>query len=609
MPYLISVSIGPVQDFIASARRSRDLWFGSWLLSELSKTVAQKIGKENLIFPAITSDEQLEEESKFNVVNKILAVVPVLDETFDSSLKTALKNRLQKIYMPLFKEIERKLRSVNTTFYRDRAISQINNMFELYWAAIPFDESKDDYKICRERVEILLNARKSTRDFTVVTWADVVPKSSLDGQRESVIDDKRIDDILIQRIFNLRKKERLCGVGILKRLGEKEISQNFASTSHIASLPLLEKLEKSSQNVEAINKYISKLTDLIFEIEDKDLGKVPKYLNHPVFGHYDGHLLFENRLSDLPFEDEAQLIEARQSLKEFMQTAFGKETERPLPYYALLLADGDRMGRVIDKQENPTDHRELSHALSDFAEEEVKKIIEKNKGCLIYSGGDDVLALIPLHTVLDCAKELSTKFFDKLSSNSKFVDDEGNHPTLSVGVAIYHHTEPLQDALETMRRAEKEAKSVKGKNALAIILSKRSGSDTLVKGSWKNDQETEKPFDARLKWFIQLHLDDALPDGVAYELRNLWLRFQDLEYGTVLQNYEKLLKAETIRILKRKKSEGGKKEIDERIFSDLEKLVENTSLSGEKEWTLLNLANEIIVAKDFARAYKQANSQ
>jgi CRISPR-associated protein Cmr2 len=40
MSYLFLVNIGPVQDFIASARRSRDLWYGSWLLSELAKAAA-----------------------------------------------------------------------------------------------------------------------------------------------------------------------------------------------------------------------------------------------------------------------------------------------------------------------------------------------------------------------------------------------------------------------------------------------------------------------------------------------------------------------------------------------------------------------------------------
>jgi CRISPR-associated protein Cmr2 len=41
--HLWIISIGPVQEFIASARRSRDLWFGSWLLSELSKAAALRI--------------------------------------------------------------------------------------------------------------------------------------------------------------------------------------------------------------------------------------------------------------------------------------------------------------------------------------------------------------------------------------------------------------------------------------------------------------------------------------------------------------------------------------------------------------------------------------
>jgi CRISPR-associated endoribonuclease Cas6 len=60
--YLLSISIGPVQDFIASARRSRDLWFGSWLLSQLSKAAALAIAelvlapefKERMAFRALS---------------------------------------------------------------------------------------------------------------------------------------------------------------------------------------------------------------------------------------------------------------------------------------------------------------------------------------------------------------------------------------------------------------------------------------------------------------------------------------------------------------------------------------------------------------------------
>ncbi|HNJ44386.1 MAG TPA: type III-B CRISPR-associated protein Cas10/Cmr2, partial [Acidobacteriota bacterium] len=65
MKHVFVVSIGPVQDFIASARRSRDLWFGSWMLSELAKAAALKIIELNgnrdgcLIFPSPNTINEL----------------------------------------------------------------------------------------------------------------------------------------------------------------------------------------------------------------------------------------------------------------------------------------------------------------------------------------------------------------------------------------------------------------------------------------------------------------------------------------------------------------------------------------------------------------------
>jgi hypothetical protein len=41
--HVLLISLGPVQEFIASARRCRDLWFGSWVLSELAKAAAAGI--------------------------------------------------------------------------------------------------------------------------------------------------------------------------------------------------------------------------------------------------------------------------------------------------------------------------------------------------------------------------------------------------------------------------------------------------------------------------------------------------------------------------------------------------------------------------------------
>ena len=40
MPYLLALSLGPVQEFIAAARKTRDLWFGSELLSGAARAAA-----------------------------------------------------------------------------------------------------------------------------------------------------------------------------------------------------------------------------------------------------------------------------------------------------------------------------------------------------------------------------------------------------------------------------------------------------------------------------------------------------------------------------------------------------------------------------------------
>lgn len=75
MTYLLRIHIVPVQEFITAARRSRDLWFGSWLLSELSKAAAagivdtQPAGLDCLVFPAPEDRDALRPRSPLEAVN------------------------------------------------------------------------------------------------------------------------------------------------------------------------------------------------------------------------------------------------------------------------------------------------------------------------------------------------------------------------------------------------------------------------------------------------------------------------------------------------------------------------------------------------------------
>src|SRR5260370_31178669 len=99
MKYLTAIAIGPVQDFIAAARRCRDLWYGSQLLSELSKAAARSLQEHGatLIFPAPKAKEEPAENSNFTVVNKLLASVDAEDmDALIGEVHQAVKDRLNR---------------------------------------------------------------------------------------------------------------------------------------------------------------------------------------------------------------------------------------------------------------------------------------------------------------------------------------------------------------------------------------------------------------------------------------------------------------------------------------------------------------------------------
>jgi CRISPR-associated protein Cmr2 len=611
------ISLGPVQEFIASARRSRDLWFGSWLLSELSKAAAHKIVSEHdgdldaLVFPkAENMDNLAPNHTDFNVANKIVALVTKPPAEIGRVVQESVLARLRVIRGDAYKGI----RDVpGGRFLRSIAEAQVEDLIEYAWASSPLNDLEDDeeYVKARNLVESLLGARKATRDFNPVLlrphgWADNVPKSSLDGLRESVIHENAYDDMdaaELRHKFDVRKGERLCGVGLLKRHGNRAGDSSFFSTSHVAALPLLQSLTDKA----AVDDYIGQLSGLLVEIERRELykvlGKVPIRAAkepHPAFGRYDGQLLFEEKLSDW-FKDNA-LERAKEALAEFCKRALGGK--RPNPYYALLLADGDRMGKAIDAQRSVKDHRALSSCLAAFAGG-VSRIVEtEHKGSLVYAGGDDVLAFVPLHSALPCARQLAEEFSARLS---KFKVKDGEReasPTLSVGIGVAHHLESLSDALQLARTAEKTAKKVSGKNALAVIVSKRSGTDRPVMGKWGT-------LDHRLNLFVFLHRTEAIPDGAAYELHDLAMRLQppaphSCDETMPEQVKEKIKEArqtvqdEAIRILKRKRVTGDRKKLTETVLKELSELIRHPCLSVEQ------LANELIIARLFADATLQA---
>ncbi len=224
-------------------------------------------------------------------------------------------------------------------------------------------------------------------------------------------------------------------------------------------------------------------------------------------------------------------------------------------YYAMVLMDGDRMGAILSgdgpaavpflccfhpevgkdfrqkagtsgllydygnqlRPPSPGRHMSISSALSDFSQIIVPHVIEEEHlGRLLYSGGDDVMAMLPVADALPAIHRLrqayrgegdeeSVRCIQSLRRNSElrlahgyaYLDGRlmrvmGPRATVSCGVVIAHHMAPLGYVLRQLRDAEKAAKNYKRKrngqpvdrDAFHIRIIKRSGGMLDLSAEW-----------------------------------------------------------------------------------------------------------------------------
>ncbi len=199
-----------------------------------------------------------------------------------------------------------------------------------------------------------------------------------------------------------------------------------------------------------------------------------------------------------------------------------KKFSAPSPYFVVLCADGDKMGKALSNANSPEQHRTISGALSDFASD-ARTIVRNHRGVCVYTGGDDVLAFLPCDTALPCARELHDDFGEKLKKACPKQGDSDS-PTLSVGIAIGHALEDLADLLEWGRDAERRAKadgSNTERDGLAVVVRSRGGAAQFVRERWSlaGMENGSRPIDERLRFWADAYANSELPFKFGYELR------------------------------------------------------------------------------------------
>jgi CRISPR-associated protein Cmr2 len=503
--YLMTIALGPVQEFIAAARRTADLTAGSELLVGLARHLAEHLPNADLIFPAST---------EIGAPNKLLFTVQGEPHKIAADAKEQAHAYLRQQWDACLQQ----LGAVKGCIDEELANWQLKNFLEFYAAWVPLN---GDYAAARQRLERLLAGRKALRDFKQPYVRPRHPKCPLDPSMDSVFKTEAHGDGFSAPIdaqqhsrLRLKPRETLDAISLIKRvLG----GSGVPSTREMGFRAVEKVLSDEARGAyRALQKWQDKLG-----IDD---------LSNLYYQEQFERWLREQRQEgrEIAPEEEAE-IRRNASL---LQGALSKARipiEAPA-YYAILVADGDKMGAAIDALTSVNDHRNFSQQVAQFAQN-AERIVRAYDGHLVYCGGDDVLALLPANRALACARKLHGEFVSCMQP----VMPAEQPPSLSAGIAIVHVMDNLQVALGWARETEQYAKQTR--NAVAVARYPRSGGMNRARTRWDD-------FGAWDYWIRAFRA--GLADTLPYELRALARDYQAIDVPA------DILRKEAMRVLERK---------------------------------------------------------
>lgn len=622
---LVAVSLGPVQGFVGAARRTRDFWMGSTILSECTKTVAKRVvdtlGLEALVFPApdnvtlldpIDFDEDNREVlSVFDVSNIVLFAVDAGCDV--PSFVGELRIAAMDYWHNLAKKVGERRSEALVPNWRDQLKDPV---IEFYAAWVPLRE----YAASRQQLMRVLAGRKACRDFPKWDGTPGLPKSSLDGARESIL----LPDAAASGI-RVKEKEELDLVGLVKRADWGNNAIRFPSVSRVAADPWIRGVVELGKDDETARHHLEEIRRLCVELAKAGVLRQRREQNPSgteddrkfrLFEEFpfEGSPLYLSRHTELQKELLDQRDRKRSNegdVKKFLNdisshlSSLGHDhvdLADPSPYLAVLMADGDAMGQTLSaiaaKAAAPlVSHQRFSRAQSVFAGHARRLINRDLRGACVYAAADDILALIPVDQCLTAARRLRDEFTASVGMVAVGLGVPA--PTLSVGIMIGHFMDPLEDLFEYTRAAERRAKEP-DRNGLALAIHPRGGAPFAIRDNWQRDDRPDaKPLDERIRAWASAHRAGLISVKTAYDLRQAARLYDAWPVGTPDEQgrLRAALQADARRILRRKKARGAGTPDGARrnaeLLAELEVLIgQATTAEG-----LIGLAHEVIAGQ------------
>lgn len=509
-------TLGPVQGFVAQARRTRDFWAGSFILSWLSSVAIACIEKQGgaVQFPVPDAGYMHyllhpQKERKLNrppqqgsIPNRFKATTAQVPADFHPEWVTqAVQTAWQALADSVWANDLADLAGETTRAIWQR---QTRNFWEMSWVLSAGDGAE------------LLDQRKNWRDL-------VVPDEPghkcmmMDGWQElSGVTHTHMPSVrkFWQQLAasgktgmatDLSEHEQLCALAFIKRrfaryfaqvevdlpgqLGRVygwQVPSAVPSVSFVAAAPwLAQVLDRAPvaalQDWNAVASRIASYSEIAhveddqpFEIDIRCVKEAAEKRRseglHRRWAGLDGQLYFPTALENPRlFSDQKA---ARQVLHQLQQLRRSAQLPTlPSPYYAVLLMDGDQLGKHMGEQ---TKQQPISAALNQFTHK-AGDIVREHNGFLIYAGGDDVLALLPLDDALAAAAALQADYRAAFQAHC-IQKGHDVQSTLSGAIEFVHIRTPLTRVLQDAHQLlDDVAKDEVGRNAIAVRVWKPSG--------------------------------------------------------------------------------------------------------------------------------------
>lgn len=498
---LSMISIGPVQEIISQARKTVDLWAGSYLLSYLIyqaiEYIGLTIGFDSIVYPYLRGNRFVQETLQNQGVKFLNQnIIPQMDKKIASLPNVVLAilpgKRSHEMIENCRIKIKDKWKEIAQNVMKEFSQNQINKQeFEKQIDLFPtINATQVNLMDNPNMLEKTLIHISRSSDFQ--TYKDLINKVSKQGGYLSNAGTfyKYIYKMLISKMNAIKITRYFKGYTSDAQLGNQRNADDFGDCVR-ACVEVIDK-QKDEEHKDLLGT---------LNATKRVLKKVLK-------------------IEEIRYDSTKEIAKQNEN--------FDRNK-----YIAILMMDGDNMGKWVSGDKAPvagnivhpkvkerlieTDlskylvlslitpsyHKAISRTLGVFSCFVRHVVEEEYKGMLIYAGGDDVLAILPADKVLECANKLRKMYsgigYEKLQiGNIKyefkdqmlFVNEKpyttmmGANASMSAGIAIIHHKSPLRVGIQLARQAEKYAKEEIKRDAFGIYVVRRSGQREEIGSKW-----------------------------------------------------------------------------------------------------------------------------